>query len=110
MGKIGMLTLCPVLEVFTVKNCFSKSTFFQSSRQQSPRRIAVHIPITIMGRIKSSVIAALEIAASSSGVNGWRNTVSVSRVGWWPNGPVRVGDGKNTLPAMARFHVKKVFF
>jgi hypothetical protein len=38
-------------------------------KQQSPRRIAVHIPVTIIGRIKSSPFAISKIAFRSSGEN-----------------------------------------
>ena len=54
----------------------ARSTSCHFSKQQSPRRNAVHIPVTISGRIKSSSLATSRIVLISSGVNGFRNTVS----------------------------------
>ena len=75
-----MVTVWPVLAVFTVMNRRARSTSFHLSMQQSPRRIAVHMPVIMIGRIKSSSLQASRIALSSSGVNGFRKTVSVSFV------------------------------
>src|SRR3984957_14521025 len=85
-GKMGMLTIWPVLAVLTEIKRFSKSNFVHSSKQQSPRRIAEHIPVIKIGRINSSVRAAFKIAANSSGEYGLRKIVSVSRVGTFENG------------------------
>ena len=81
-----MLTVWPVFAVFTVTNRRCKSTSFHRSKQQSPRRIAVHIPTTNKGRKNSSKRAASKIAANSSGEYGLRKIVSVSRVGKFENG------------------------
>ena len=75
-----MVTVCPVFAVLTVMKRRVRSTSFHLSRQQSPRRMAVHIPVTMIGRMKSSSLAVSRMAFSSSGVNGLRKTVSVSFV------------------------------
>ena len=79
-GKIGISTFSPVLDVFTEMNPSFRSTSDHFRQQQSPRRIAVHMPVMITGRMKSSSAQASWIAFNSSGVNGTRLTVSAAFV------------------------------
>ena len=79
-ARMGMSTVSPVFEVFTAMNPASKSTSSHFKRQQSPRRMAVHMPVTTIGRMKSSPAQASRIFFISSGEKGCRFTVSRVRV------------------------------
>ena len=72
---------CPVRKVCRVGGGASMMTeLTQTSRLARSMVEAVHIPVIMIGRMKSSSLAASRMAFSSSGVNGLRKTVSVSFV------------------------------
>ena len=57
-GKIGMSTFSPVLEVFTEMKPSFRSTSDHCRQQQSPRRIAVHMPVITTAPMFGSCVQA----------------------------------------------------